>query len=342
MSHRLLMSGIAVFVCAAGAAPGQTAPSRKASQKTWTLRTPDGQPDFQGVWSTATLTPLERPPEFAGKEFLTEQEAAEYERQTLAQVNSDRRDGGAEADLRRNYNEFWRDRATQVVASRRTSIVVDPPDGRIPPFTAEARRKRAAIGVATGPEGARFEPSGPSVPRTGEVSGPAGPEDLALRIRCISRDLPMIPTPNNNFLQIVQGAGYVAIAQEMMHEVRMIPLDGQRHADSRIRGYMGDSRGHWEGKTLVIDTTNFLGRNNFYGADENMHLTERLTRTDANTIVYQFTVDDPTAFTRAWSGELSMTKSEDPLVEYACHEGNYSMTNILGGARAAERRAAGK
>lgn len=342
MSHRLLMSAIALFVCTVSAAPGQTPPSKKAALKKWTLRTSDGQPDFQGVWSTATLTPLERPPEFAGKEFLTEQEAAEYEKRTLAQVNSDRRDGGAEADLRRNYNEFWRDRATQVVASRRTSIVVDPPDGRIPPFTAEARRKRAAIGVATGPEGARFEPSGPSAPRTGEVSGPAGPEDLALRIRCISRDLPMIPTPNNNFLEIVQSAGYVAIAQEMMHEVRIIPLDSRGHADPRIRGYMGDSRGRWEGQTLVIDTTNFLGRNNFYGADENMHLTERLTRTDADTIVYQFTVDDPTAFTRAWSGELSMTKSQDPLVEYACHEGNYSMTNILGGARAAERRAAGK
>ena len=342
MSHRLLVNAIAVVVCAVWAAPGQIPPSKKTTPNAWTLRTPDGQPDFQGVWSTATLTPLERPPEFAGKEFLTEQEAAEYERQTLARVNSDRRDGGAEADLRRNYNEFWRDRGTQVVASRRTSIVVDPPDGRIPPFTPEALRKRAAIAVATGPEGARFEPSGPSAPRTGEVSGPAGPEDLALRIRCISRDLPMIPTPNNNFLQIVQGAGYVAIAQEMMHEVRIIPLDGQRHADPRIRGYMGDSRGHWEGQTLVIDTTNFLGRNNFYGADENMHLTERLTRTGANTIVYQFTVDDPTAFTRAWRGELSMTKSQEPLVEYACHEGNYSMTNILGGARAAERRAAGK
>src|SRR5215469_8308738 len=133
MSHELSMGAIAVFVCAC-AAPGQTPLSKTAPAKAWTLRTPDGQPDFQGVWSTATLTPLERPPEFAGKEFLTEKEAGEYERQTLAQVNSDRRDGGAEADLRRNYNEFWRDRATQVVASRRTSIVVDPPGGRSPPF----------------------------------------------------------------------------------------------------------------------------------------------------------------------------------------------------------------
>jgi hypothetical protein len=290
----------------------------QARSSTWSPpRTPDGQPDMQGVWATATLTPLERPPEFAGKEFLTEQEAAEYEKRTLQEVNSDRRDGGAEADLRRNYNEFWRDRGSNVVASRRTSIIVDPPDGRIPTFTPEARQRRAS----------RAE------------TEPRGPEDLALRIRCISRDLPMIPTPNNNFLQIVQGAGYVAIFQEMMHEFRLIPLDGRPHADQAIRGYMGDSRGHWEGDTLVIDTTNFNGKSNFYGADENMHLTERLTRTGPGTIVYDFTVDDPTAFTKPWSGELSMSKSQEGVVEYACHEGNYAMTDILAGARAAEKKA---
>jgi hypothetical protein len=278
-------------------------------------RTPDGQPDMQGVWITATLTPLERPAEFAGKEFLTEQEAAEYEKRTLAEVNSDRRDGGAEADLRRNYNEFWRDRGSNVVASRRTSIIVDPPDGRIPPLTAEARQRRASRAEAQ----------------------PRGPEDLALRIRCISRDLPMIPTPNNNFLQIVQGPGYVAILQEMMHELRLIPLDGRPHVDPAIRGYIGDSRGHWDGDTLVIDTTNFIGTSNFYGADEGMHLTERLTRKGPGTIVYDFTVDDPTAFTKPWSGELSMGRSEEGVVEYACHEGNYAMTDILAGARAADR-----
>jgi hypothetical protein len=301
-----------------------------------TSRTPDGQPDLQGVWATASLTPLERPPEFANKQFLTEQEAAEYERRTLADVNSDRRDGDAQSDLRRNYNEFWRDRPTHVVASRRTSIVVDPPDGKIPLPTPEALKKRAARATATGPEGARYEPAGVALPRTAERQ-PAGPEDLALRIRCISRDLPMIPTPNNNFLEIVQGAGYVAIAQEMMHEYRIIPLDGRPHADPKIRGYMGDSRGHWEGDTLVIDTINFIGKSNFYGADENMHLTERLTRIDPGTLLYQFTVDDPTAFTKPWSGELSMKKTEEAVEEYACHEGNYSMTNILAGARAAEK-----
>ena len=284
--------------------------------------TSNGQPDFQAVWNTATLTPLERPAEFAGKEFFTEQEAAAYEKRVLAEVNSDRRDGGPQADLGRNYNEFWRDRATRVVASRRTSIVVDPPDGKIP-SKPDALKKRIAANQS----------------RTAAANaGPAGPEDLALRIRCISRDLPMIPSPNNNFLRIVQGAGFVAIDQEMMHEWRLIPLTNRPHVDSRIRGYMGDSRGHWEGETLVIDTTNFIGINNFYGADEHMHLIERLTRTDPDTLVYRFTVDDPTAFTKAWTGELSFRKSNDLLLEYACHEGNYTMTNILAGARAETTR----
>jgi len=321
MRCRFAMCAMAGFIWFASSAPllVAQAPPLTVKKKVWTPpRTADGQPDLQGVWVTATLTPLERPVEFAGKEFLTEQEAAEYVRRTLEQVNSDRRDGGAEADLRRNYNEFWRDRGTTVVASRRTSLIVDPPDGRIPASTPDARRKQAARAEA------------------GRV--PSGPEDLALRLRCISRDLPMIPTPNNNFLQIVQGRGYVTILQEMMHEVRLIPVDGQPHPGPKIRGYMGDSHGHWEGDTLVIDTTNFIGKDNFYGADENLHLMERLTRTDPETILYEFTVDDPTAFTRPWSGELSMRQTQEAVFEYACHEGNYSMTNILAGARAADNR----
>jgi len=314
------MAAFVWFACLAPPRLAGQAPSSTAKKKVWTPpRTPDGQPDFQGAWASATLTPVERPAELGGKEFLTEQEAAQYERRTLEQVNSDRRDGGAEVDLRRNYNEVWRDRGSTVVASRRTSIVVDPRDGRLPAFTPEARKKQAA---------------------RVEVDAASGPEDLPLRMRCISRDLPMIPTPNNNFLQIIQAPGYVAILFEMMHEVRLIPLDGRSHVNPKIRGYMGDSRGRWEGGTLVIDTTNFIGKGNFYGADEGLHLTERLTRTDPDTILYQFTVDDPTAFTRLWSGELSMRKSQQGAFEYACHEGNYSMTNTLAGARAADRRAA--
>ena len=283
-------------------------------------RTPDGQPDFQGVWDTSTLTPLERPAEFAGKEFLTEQEAAEYARRTLQEVNTDRRDGSNEADLRRNYNEFWRDRGTTVVPSRRTSLIVDPPDGRIPAFTPEWGKKRTA-----------------QVQAQRLLSGP---EDLALRIRCISRGLPMVPTPNNNFFQIVQGTGYVVILQEMMYEARVIPLDGRPHAPPGVRGYMGDARGHWEGETLVIDTTNFIGKNDFLGADENLHLVERISRPNANTLLYRFTVDDPTAFTRPWSAEIPMRKTQDGIFNYECHEGNYSMTGVLAGARAQEKKAA--
>ena len=313
------------------------ASARSSTAKKWSpQRTVDGQPDIEGTWTTATLTPLERPPEFAGKEFFSEQEAAEYVKRTLEENNSDRRDGGAQADLQRNYNEVWRERGTTVVATRRTSLIVDPPDGKIPPLTAEAQRRRAAMTGGIGPEGLRFLPAAPSAARPPRV--PSGPKDLPLRVRCISRDLPMVPTPNNNFLQIVQSSGYVAIFQEMMHEVRIIHLDGRPHPDPKIRGHMGDSRGHWEGATLVIDTANFLGNDNAFGADEAMHLTERLTRTDPSTILYQFTVEDPTAFTRPWSGEMSMRKSDEPVEEYACHEGNYAMESILSGARREENK----
>jgi hypothetical protein len=299
-----------------GQAPASTA-KKTAAKKAWSVpRTPDGQPDFQGVWAIATITPLERPAEFAGKEFLTEQEAAAYEKRIMAERNTDKRGATAEADLRGNYNEAWRDRGSSIVGSRRTSLVVDPPDGKIPPLTPQARQRRTRQGQ------------------------PAGPEDLALRIRCISRGLPMVPTPNNNFFQIVQGAGYVTILQEMMYEARMIPLDRRPHLAPGIRGYMGDSRGHWEGDGLVIDTTNFIGVDDFYGADENMHLTERLTRTGADTILYQFTVNDPTAFTKPWSGEIPMRKSDEGIFDYECHEGNYSIVTILSGARAADSKAA--
>ena len=268
----------------------------------------------------ATLTALERPAEFASKEFLTEQEAAEFERRTLEQLDTDRRDGGNEADLRRNYNQFWRERGNSVVASRRTSLIVEPPDGKIPAFTPEWRNKRAARAQA-----ARLL---------------SGPEDLALRIRCITRGLPMVPTPNNNFFRIVQAPGYVVILQEMMYEARIIPLDGRPHAHPNVRAYMGDARGHWEGDTLVIDTTNFIGKSDFLGSDENLHLTEYLTRTDADTILYKFTINDPTAFARPWSGEIPMRRTKEELFAYECHEGNYSLPGILAGARAAEKKAA--
>jgi hypothetical protein len=331
MSHRFFVS-----VMAASMYFGWPAPERLAGQlpapavkggnvpaKAWTpSRTPDGQPDLQGVWAITALTPLERPRELAGKEFLTEEEAAQFVRQTLDQGDRDKRAASPEADLNRNYNEFWRERGNVVVPSRRTSLIVDPRDGRIPPFTPEAQQKRNA--------------------RVAAQRLPSGPEDLPLRLRCITRGLPMVPTPNNNFFKIVQAPGYIVILQEMMYEARVIPLDGRPHLDPGVRAYMGDARGHWEGNTLVIDTTNFFGKDDFHGADENLRVTERLTRVAADTIRYEFTVDDPTAFTRPWSGEIPFTKSPQEIFYYECHEGNYAMIDILAGARTEERKAASK
>ena len=329
MSHRSLVNVMAASICTAWLAPlpvaGQVAApavtSGSTSAKAWTLpRTPDGQPDLQGVWAITALTPLERPRELAGKEFLTEEEAAQFVRRTLDQGDRDKRDASPEADLNRNYNEFWRERGNVIVPSRRTSLIVDPKDGRIPPFTPEARSKRNA--------------------RAAAQRLPSGPEDLPLRLRCISRGLPMVPTPNNNFFEIVQAPGYVVILQEMMYEARVIPLDGRPHLDPRVRAYMGDARGHWEGNTLVIETTNFVGKDDFHGADENLRVTERLTRTAADSIRYEFTVDDPTAFIHSWSGEIPFVSSHQQIFDYECHEGNYAMIDILAGARAEEKKAA--
>jgi hypothetical protein len=289
--------------------------------KNWTAsHTPDGQPDLQGIWSNATITPLERPKELAGKEIFTEAEALEYEKRVLEESNKDRRDGSPEADVGRAYNDSWWDRGTRVVSTRRTSIIVDPPDGKIPALTPEAQKAVSA--------------------RAAVLQRPAGgPEDRGLPERCIlwpTAGPPMLSSAYNNNYQILQTPGYVVIFIEMIHDARIIPLDGRPHLAGNIRQWMGDPRGHWEGNTLVVDSTNFTAKNPFRGSDRNLHLIERFTRIDPDTILYRFTVDDPTAFTRSWTGEVPMTKAPGPIYEYACHEGNYSMTNILSGARAEE------
>ncbi len=292
--------------------------------KNWTApRTPDGQPDLQGIWSNATITPLERPRELAGKQFFTEQEAGEYEKRILQESNKDRRDGDREADVGRAYNDAWWDRGTRVVPTRRTSMVVDPADGRVPALTPAAQQREAA--------------------RIEALRRPArGPEDRGLPERCIqwpTAGPPMLPSAYNNNYQILQTPGYVVILIEMIHDVRIIPLDGRPHLAGNIRQWLGDSRGHWEGDELVVDTTNFTDKTPFRGSDRNLHLIERFKRIDAETILYRFTVDDPTAFTKPWSGEAPMTRTPGPIYEYACHEGNYGMTNILSGARADEKAA---
>jgi hypothetical protein len=293
--------------------------------RVWTPpRTPYGQPDLQGLWTNATLTSFERPSELAGKQVLTAEEAAELEKRTLEARDADRRQAGTDADVALAYNQFWYDRGTKVIPTRRTSLVVDPPDGRIPPLTPEARSRAEARAVAR-----RRSPAD-------------GPEDRSLAERCIlwpTAGPPMVPAGYNNNYQILQTPEYVVILIEMIHDVRIIPLDNRPHSSQTIRQWSGDSRGHWEGDTLVVDTTNFTNKTNYRGSSENLHLTERFTRVNADTINYEFIVDDPTSFTKSWTAAIPMIKTQGPIFEYACHEGNYGMTNLLSGARAEEKAA---
>jgi hypothetical protein len=308
-------------------AAGQT-PQKSSVPKNFTPpRTPDGKPDLQGVWTNVTLTPLERPAELKDKAVFTPAEADQYAKDLIQRNNADRRDGGAEADVGRAYNNFWYDRGTKVIPALRTSLIIDPPDGKIPGLTPEAQARVAAVA-----DRRRLHPAD-------------GPEDRSLTERCIiwpTVGPPMLPGPYNNNYQIVQGPGYVMIVIEMIHDVRIIPTDGRPHLPSNIRQWAGDPRGHWEGNTLVVDTTNFSGKTSFRGSDENLHLVERFTRAGPDTILYEFAVDDPSSFTKPWGAQIPMAKMDGPLVEYACHEGNYGMSGILGGARADEKSKAEK
>jgi mono/diheme cytochrome c family protein len=281
-------------------------------------------PDLEGVWSFATLTPFERPAEFGDKPFITREEAEAWVRQTLERNNRDRRDGGAEADLGRAYNDYWFERGTALASVNgqiRTSLVTDPPDGRVPATTVEARARATARAADV-----REHPAD-------------GPENRSLAERCLAFNAgpPMVPGPYNNYVQIFQMPGYVIIATEMIHDARIVPLDGRAHAPASVRSWQGDSRGRWDGDTLIVETTNFNGKTSFRGADENLHLVERFKRVDPTTLLYEFTVDNPSAFTRSWSAAVPMTKSDDKIFEYACHEGNHALVNILRGARYQER-----
>jgi hypothetical protein len=265
---------------------------------------------------------MERPANLAGKEFFTEKEAADYEKDVVTRNNRDRRDGSAEADVSRAYNDFWWDSGTKVVKTRRTSLVIDPADGRIPPMTAAGKERQAERAAAN--RGHEFD----------------GPENRPLPERCLvlqGAGPPITPTAYNNNVQIVQGRGYVALLVEMGHEVRIIPTEGGAHVPQNVRQWKGDSRGHWEGETLVVETTNFSDKSPFRGSSENMKLTERFRRLDADNLLYQFTVNDPATWERPWTVEIPVTKSQGHLFEYACHEGNYGMAGALAGARAEEK-----
>ena len=324
MNHRSLVLFIAAAVVLAPphtVAQTATVKQSKTAQTRTAPRTADGRPDLRGIWSNASLTPFERPAELEGKEFFTEAEAAEFTRAALERANRDRRGATPQEDVEGSYNELFFDRGTKIYSNLRTSIVVDPANGRVPPLTTEARQAAAARAAV-------------------EQRRPEGPEDLELWTRCIlgrTAGPPMIPGAYNNNYQFVQTRDSIAIDAEMIHDVRIIPLDGRRHVSSAIRLWMGDSVGHWEGDTLVVDTTNFTDQTPFHGSDRNLHVIERFTLKGPNTLQYRFTIDDLTAFTRTWAGEIIMSRARGPLYEYACHETNYSISAILAGARAEDK-----
>jgi hypothetical protein len=319
---------VAVLVLAWVASPriagqGSTSSAKtakpSAARKGTPPRTPWGDPDLQGQWNSQTSTPLQRPlqGELASRETLSEEEA-----ETLEEANRQSFDQAPRAGDPGTYNAFWRDTGK---ALTRTSLIIDPPDGRIPPLTPEAKKRL---------EAERLERS-----KRGPSDSPDTYEDLSLWTRCISRGWNGIGSWYSSNYQIFQAPGYVVIHQELIHEPRIVPLDGRPHLSPSIRQWMGDSRGRWEGNTLVVDTTNFDPRTNFQGSRETLHLIERYTRVDENTIDYQFTIDDPKTFTRQWTVSRPMNRVTDriSIFEYACHEGNYAMFGILGGARAKDK-----
>ena len=283
-------------------------------------RLADGHPDLQGIWTNATLTPIERPSAFKGKSTLTEAEAAAFEKTSIDASNIDRRDGGADADRSRAYNNLFIDRGSELArvdGVKRTALIIDPPEGTVPPVTAEARQRNAArIRTANRFDSVNDRPLGERcLMGFGSTSGP-----------------PMMPVLSNNNYQIVQTPDAVMILVEMVHDVRIIRMNGT-HPPGTVRQWLGDSIGRWEGDTLVVDTTNYSDQTRFRGASPNLHVIERFTRPDAGTILYKVTIDDPATFSKQWTMEYPFVSTPGPIYEYACHEGNYAMTDILGGAR---------
>ncbi len=306
-----------------------------SAQHSTAPRTSWGDPDLQGTWtSEAELSvPFERPAAFGTRQVLTDQEFADREARIQGQLRSDNSDFDLETADRSTAGQVgsatsppphWLERR---LTSRRTSIVIDPPDGRVPPATPEARRRLA------------------SLPRGSGGGGPFnGPEDLATWDRCITRGLPTVvfPTVYNANVRIVQSPGYVAISYEMIHDTRVIALDPAQgeprpHLSSAIRQYFGDSRARWEGTTLVVGVTNFTDKTNYRGSGATLHLVERFTRVDDNTLRYEVTADDPHTWAKPWTAALDLKSQAQGMFEYACHEGNYAMRNILAAARAGER-----
>jgi hypothetical protein len=347
MNRAPAATAIALVLVATAVAPAlaqqSSAPPQLAASNWSVPRLPDGKPDLQGIWTNKTVTPFERPADLADKEFFTREEAEAYVSRTLQRTNRDNRTEDVN-DVLSAYNAFWWDSGTSLLPGLRTSIVVDPPNGRIPPLTsarsAELLAQRDAVR-------ARCEQQpGCAVANSGAPAPADEPQALDLMTRCISFGtvVPMLPSAYNNNYQIVQSPGTVAINTEMVHQVRRIPTDGKPHLPSNVRQWFGDPRGRWEGDTLVVESTNFKGE--FFGrmaaADENLKVIETFTRVAPDVLLYRFTVEDPTAWTAPWTGEIPLTRIDDLLYEYACHEGNRGMENILRAARKEIREAGAK
>jgi hypothetical protein len=302
--------------------------------KSWSMpRTPDGQPDLQGYWTSLSFTPMERPAKYGGREFLTDQEMAEVFKSGVQHSYEFTYANSAETPVYDSTVYALGAWQNGVQPNRRTSLIVDPPDGRIPPLTPEAQKARASMRRI------------PTANENVEIEGPTqadGPQDLTLGVRCLSfGGPPILPANYNSNFNIVQGAGYVMIEYEWNSEIRVIPVDGQPPLSSNIHRWHGDSRGHWEGNTLVVETTNFRPGATFQNANpDRLKITERFTRIDAKTIEYKFTIDDPTTWTKPWSAIVPLSRIDGPIFEYACGEGNNGIVNILAGARAAEKSAA--
>ena len=331
---RLGNGGVAMRFVILAAVFALLAPGLAGAQSGSALpRTEWGHPDLQGVWTNTTTTPLQRPAKFAGQSVLTEEEVAELERETVERNERLLLRPAQETTAGGNvgaYNSFWLDRG---MPSEQTSLIVDPPDGRLPAATERVRERDAAMTASRN-------------------SAPDSWENMNLYDRCITRGLPgaMIPGFYNHNYQILQTPDHVAIVVEMIHDARIIPLGDRSHLSSEIGQWMGDSRGYWDGDTLVVETTNFSSKAderamsaNVYtmSAGKNLRLVERFTRVDADTIDYRFTFTDPTTYTTPWTASIPMRRLGGPLFEYACHEGNYGLQNILRGARAAERAGEG-
>jgi hypothetical protein len=274
-------------------------------------RTLWGDPDLQGTWSHGTATPLERPDEQSGREFLTEEEIAEVNLNATTFASSERRgDLSKDRDVGLAYNQFWWDRG---LSDGRTALIVDPPNGKIP-YTSTTQ------------------------PTSGfrRTRSSDGPEDRNLWERCITRGVPRLGGAYNNNFRLIQAPGYVVILHEMVHESRIVPMDGRPHVNADIRQWNGDSRGRWDGDTLVVETTNFTDKTKFRGSSSGLKVVERFRRADVNTLQYQVTLEDSTTWTQPWTAALALPKTEGEMFEYACHEGNYGMTNLLAGARVQE------